>query len=72
MPFDESPAVRRINALCSPAPARYLHLPTGIHWVVIDSLGEVIQLENIERRRRLIPFLTSKPRPGESSHDQSK
>ncbi len=39
MPFDESPAVRRINALCSPAPARYLHLPTGIHWVVIDSLG---------------------------------
>ncbi len=54
MPFDESPAVRRINALCPPAPARYLHLPTGIHWVVIDSLGEVIQLENIERRRRLI------------------
>lgn len=45
MPFDESPAVRRINALCSPAPARYLHIPTGIHWVVIDSLGEVIQLE---------------------------
>lgn len=40
MPFDESPAVRRINALCSnPAPARYLHIPTGIHWVVIDSLG---------------------------------
>ncbi len=31
MPFDESPAVRRINALCSPAPARYLHIPTGIH-----------------------------------------
>ncbi len=55
MSFDESPAVRRINALCSStAPARYLHLPTGIHWVVIDSLGEVIQLENIERRRRLI------------------
>lgn len=55
MPFDERPAVRRINALCSStAPARYLHLPTGIHWVVIDSLGEVIQLENIERRRRLI------------------
>ena len=48
MPFDESPAVRRINALCSPAPARYLHIPTGIHWVVIDSLG------NVERRRRLI------------------
>ena len=54
MPFDESPAVRRINALCSPAPARYIHLPTGIHWVVIDSLGNVLQLENIERRRRLI------------------
>lgn len=55
MPFDESPAVRRINALCSStAPARYIHLPTGFHWVVIDSLGEVIQLENIERRRRLI------------------
>lgn len=55
MPFDESPAVRRINALCSSTvPASYLHLPTGIHWVVIDSLGEVIQLENIERRRRLI------------------
>ncbi len=54
MPFDESPAVRRINTLCSPAPARYIHLPTGIHWVVIDSLGEVIQLENIEHRRRLI------------------
>ncbi|RPW66176.1 hypothetical protein IPC738_09675 [Pseudomonas aeruginosa] len=55
MSFDESPTVRRIYALCSnPAPARYLHLPTGIHWVVIDSLGEVIQLENIERRRRLI------------------
>ncbi|MUJ03019.1 hypothetical protein [Pseudomonas aeruginosa] len=55
MPFDDNAAYRRINALCStPAPARYLHLPTGIHWVVIDSLGEVIQLENIERRRRLI------------------
>ncbi|MDC8988092.1 hypothetical protein ACLBVF_22370 [Pseudomonas aeruginosa] len=37
-----------------PAPARYLHIPTGIHWVVIDSLGNVLQLENIERRRRLI------------------
>lgn len=37
-----------------PAPARYIHLPTGIHWVVIDSLGNVLQLENIERRRRLI------------------
>ncbi|MFO5842491.1 hypothetical protein ACLBPJ_29495, partial [Klebsiella pneumoniae] len=36
------------------APACYLHISTGIHWVVIDSLGEVIQLENIERRRRLI------------------
>ncbi|MDU0537193.1 hypothetical protein ACLHTJ_33140 [Pseudomonas aeruginosa] len=45
MPFDDNAAYRRINALCStPAPARYLHL----------SLGEVIQLENIERRRRLI------------------
>lgn len=55
MSFDDNAAYRRINALCSnPAPARYLHLPTGIHWVVIDSLGEVIQLENIERRRRLI------------------
>lgn len=54
MPFDNNAAYRRINALCSPAPARYLHIPTGIHWVVIDSLGEVIQLENIERRRRLI------------------
>ena len=55
MPFDESPAVRRINALCSPAPARYLHIPTGIHWVVIDSLGNVLLLETIARRRRLIP-----------------
>ncbi|WBI22167.1 hypothetical protein PALA22_05451 [Pseudomonas aeruginosa] len=54
MPFDESPAVRRINALCSAATARYIHLPTGIHWVVIDSLGNVLQLENFERRRRLI------------------
>ncbi len=55
MSFDDNAAYRRINALCSStAPARYLHLPTGIHWVVIDSLGEVIQLENIERRRRLI------------------
>lgn len=54
MPFDESPAVRRINALRSRAPARYLHIPAGIHWVVIDSLGNVLQLENIERRRRLI------------------
>ncbi len=55
MSFDDNAAYRRINAPCSsPAPARYLHLPTGIHWVVIDSLGEVIQLENIERRRRLI------------------
>ena len=54
MPFDENAAYRRINALCSPAPARYLHIPTGIHWVVIDSLGNVLQLENIERRRRLI------------------
>ncbi|ENZ1698632.1 hypothetical protein N0006_13165 [Pseudomonas aeruginosa] len=36
------------------APARYLHIPTGIHWVVIDSLGNILQLENIERRRRLI------------------
>ncbi|WP_458254683.1 DNA methyltransferase [Pseudomonas aeruginosa] len=54
MSFDESPAVRRINTLCSHAPARYLHIPTGIHWVVIDSLGNVLQLENIERRRRLI------------------
>ncbi|EPH2637448.1 TPA: hypothetical protein ACVGJ5_006915 [Pseudomonas aeruginosa] len=55
MPFDDNAAYRRINALCStPAPARYLHLPTGIHWVVIDSLGNVLQLENIERRRRLI------------------
>ncbi len=55
MSFDDNAAVSRINALCSStAPARYLHLPTGIHWVVIDSLGEVIQLENIERRRRLI------------------
>ncbi|RQD17413.1 hypothetical protein IPC346_02785 [Pseudomonas aeruginosa] len=55
MSFDDNAAYRRINALCSsPAPARYLHLQTGIHWVVIDSLGEVIQLENIERRRRLI------------------
>lgn len=50
MSFDESPAVRRINTLCSHAPARYLHIPTGIHWVVIDSLGNVLQL----RRRRLI------------------
>lgn len=54
MSFDENAAYRRINALCSLAPARYIHLPTGIHWVVIDSLGNVIQLENIERRRRLI------------------
>lgn len=54
MSFDENAAYRRINAICYPAPARYIHLPTGIHWVVIDSLGEVIQLENIERRRRLI------------------
>lgn len=54
MPFDESPAVRRINALRSRAPARYLHIPTGIHWFVIDSLGNVLQLENVERRRRLI------------------
>lgn len=54
MPFDENAAYRRINALCSPAPARYIHLQTGIHWVVIDSLGNVLQLENIERRRRLI------------------
>ncbi|HEP9214071.1 TPA: hypothetical protein ACVGNE_000685 [Pseudomonas aeruginosa] len=54
MSFDENAAYRRINALCSSAPARYLHIPTGIHWVVIDSLGNVIQLENIERRRRLI------------------
>ncbi|WP_079755590.1 hypothetical protein [Pseudomonas aeruginosa] len=55
MPFDDNAAYRRINALCStPAPARYLNLPTGIHWVVIDSLGNVLQLENIERRRRLI------------------
>lgn len=55
MSFDENAAYRRIKALCSnPAPARYLHLPTGIHWVVIDSLGNVLQLENIERRRRLI------------------
>lgn len=34
MPFDENAAYRRIKALCSPAPARYLHIPTGIHWVV--------------------------------------
>lgn len=55
MSFDDNAAYRRINALCStPAPARYLHIPTGIHWVVIDSLGNVLQLENIERRRRLI------------------
>ncbi|EPJ7848009.1 TPA: hypothetical protein ACRNOT_000305 [Pseudomonas aeruginosa] len=54
MSFDENAAYRRINALCYPAPARYLHIPTGIHWVVIDSLGNVLQLENIERRRRLI------------------
>ncbi|EMR0451032.1 hypothetical protein ACEPUY_06735 [Pseudomonas aeruginosa] len=54
MSFDENAAYRRISALCYPAPARYLHIPTGIHWVVIDSLGNVIQLENIERRRRLI------------------
>ncbi len=54
MSFDENAAYRRINALCYPAPARYIHLPTGIHWVVIDSLGDVLQLENIERRRRLI------------------
>lgn len=54
MPFDDNAAYRRINALCSPALARYIHLPTGIHWVVIDSLGNVLQLENIERRRRLI------------------
>lgn len=54
MSFDENAAYHRINALCSPAPARYIHLPTGIHWVVIDSLGDVLQLENIERRRRLI------------------
>ncbi len=54
MSFDENTAYRRIKALCSPAPARYLHIPTGIHWVVIDSLGNVLQLENIERRRRLI------------------
>ncbi|HFH4240808.1 MULTISPECIES: hypothetical protein [Pseudomonas] len=54
MSFDENAAYRRINAICYPAPARYIHLPTGIHWVVIDSLGDVLQLENIERRRRLI------------------
>ncbi|HHF0066149.1 TPA: hypothetical protein ACPIAX_001029 [Pseudomonas aeruginosa] len=54
MSFDENAAYRRISALCYPAPARYLHIPTGIHWVVIDSLGDVLQLENIERRRRLI------------------
>ncbi|EMH2803581.1 hypothetical protein RJV28_006494 [Pseudomonas aeruginosa] len=54
MLFDENAAYRRIKALCYPAPARYLHIPTGIHWVVIDSLGNVLQLENIERRRRLI------------------
>ncbi|RCH02273.1 hypothetical protein CSC36_0284 [Pseudomonas aeruginosa] len=47
MSFDENAAYRRIKALCSPAPARYLHIPTGIHWVVIDSLGNVLQLENI-------------------------
>lgn len=46
MSFDENAAYRRINALCYPAPARYLHIPTGIHWVVIDSLGNVLQLEH--------------------------
>ncbi|EPZ0821055.1 hypothetical protein ACXJPO_002415 [Pseudomonas aeruginosa] len=54
MSFDENAAYRRIKALCSPAPARYLHIPTGGDWVVIDSLGNVLQLENFERRRRLI------------------
>lgn len=48
MSFDENAAYRRIKALCSPAPARYLHIPTGIHWVVIERRRRLITVSDLE------------------------